>query len=112
MKFPAEIYQSSAKKFVGTPQDLTYPQMAARKVQQGGKISWGAQKIFISTALRGWSLGVESRHPQRCNVWFGRLLLGQLEPATGSFVRTEATPAVMEASQKVSPASDAGTEER
>jgi transposase InsO family protein len=112
MKFPAEVYQPSANKFVGTPEDLSYPHMAARKVQHGGKISWGAQKIFISTALRGWSLGVEIRDPQRCNVWFGRLLLGQLEPATGSFVRTEATPADMEASKKVSPASNAGTEER
>jgi hypothetical protein len=100
MKVPAEIYEPSAHKFAGTPQDLSYPQMAARKVHQDGKISWGAQRIFITTALRGWSLGVESRDRERCNLWFGRLLLGQLEPATGSFLRTEATPADMGASKK------------
>lgn len=86
LRLPAEVYQDSARKFEGTPEDLSYEPMPARKVQVHGKIRWEGQSFFISSALQGWSVGIEPRgNDERCDVWFGRLLLGQLEPSTASF---------------------------
>jgi putative transposase len=108
MKFPAELYRASSKKFTGAPEDLSYTDMASRKVQSTGTIGWAGSQYFISTALQGWSVGVQPLKQGRCNVWFGRLLLGQLEPATASFQPTQPESA----QEKISPASDAGKEER
>jgi putative transposase len=108
MKFPAELYRASSKKFTGAPPDLSYADMASRKVQRTGTIGWAGAHYFISTALQGWSVGIQPAEDRRGNVWFGRLLLGQLEPATASF--HPAQP--QSAPQKTSPASDAGKEER
>lgn len=93
LKTPAEVYCPSTKKFEGTPEDLSYPAMERRKVQNRGHMVWGGQKIFLSTALKGWSVGLEPIKGQhQYNVWFGRLLLGQFDPQTASFERTQATP--------------------
>ena len=108
MKFPAELYHPSQKKFTGAPEDLSYADMPARKVQRTGTIGWAGAHYFISTALQGWSVGVEPMDGKLCNVWFGRLLLGQLEPATASFRAAQPEPA----REEISPASDAGKEER
>ena len=108
MKFPAELYSASTKKFTGSPEDLSYADMASRKVQSTGTIGWAGTHYFISTALQGWSVGVQPAKDQRCNVWFGKLLLGQLEPATASFQPTQPESPL----EKNSPASDAGKEER
>lgn len=108
MKTPSEVYQSSDRKYTGTPEDLVYAAgLAARKVHKNGSIAWAGQHYFISHALSGWSVGVQSAK-DRCNVWFGRLLLGQLEPACASF--HPADPA--HGQEEISPASDAGKEER
>ena len=89
MKRPAELYQRSARKFEGTPQDLTYPKMEARRVKTTGEISYGKQLVFISTALSGWSVGLEPCEPGKFNVHFGQLLLGQYDESTASFERTD-----------------------
>jgi putative transposase len=108
MKFPAEVYRCSDQKFTSSPEDLHYNDMASRKVQKLGTIKWDGASYFISTALQGWSVGVQPTGEGLCHVWFGRLLLGELEPATASF-----HPAQPQSSQEQnSPASDAGKEER
>ena len=89
MKRPAELYQPSARKFEGTPQDLTYPRMEARRVQSTGCIRLGNLPIFISTALAGWSVGLEPAEPDKFNVHFGQLLLGQYDESTVSFEPSE-----------------------
>jgi transposase InsO family protein len=103
MKTPAEVYRCSDQKYAGTPEDLLYEDMAARKVQKHGKIGWAGQTIFISTALQGWSVGVEHKDARRCDVWFGQLLLGQIDPSAASFEPAQ---------PKDSPAPGAGGEER
>jgi putative transposase len=105
MRTPAEVYTPSAKKFEGTPEDLSYPGMETRRVHRLGTISWECQPFFISQALSGYSVGLEAQG-ERVNVWFGQLLLGQIDPQTASFERTPATPHDLE---KNSPA-DAGKE--
>jgi putative transposase len=89
MKCPAEVYKASQSKYEGTPEDLEYKAMEARKVAKWGSISWGSRLIFISGALAGWSVGLEPLGEGKHNVWFGRLLLGQLEERTLSFERAE-----------------------
>jgi len=105
MKVPAQAYTPSAQKYAGTPEDLSYERLATRKVQKRGDINWNCAHYFISTALRGWSVGLEWADSDRRNVWFGRLLLGQLDSTTQSFC-----PAAQP--QKSVPASDAGKEAR
>jgi transposase InsO family protein len=89
MKRPAELYQPSPRKFEGTPQDLTYPKMEPRRVKSTGHIHYGNQSIFISSALSGWSVGLEFCEPGKFNVHFGGLLLGQYDQTTASFQRSQ-----------------------
>src|SRR5439155_4281294 len=59
MRTPVELYSRSNREFKGTPDDLSYPGMESRKVQVHGRIRWAGEPIFISTALSGWSVGLE-----------------------------------------------------
>lgn len=96
MRCPAEVYCRSNQVYAGTPEDLVYGGMESRRVQSHGRISWNDQRIFISTALQGWSVGLERCGTDHWNVWFGRLLLGQLEGRTASFVRAEGMSGIAE----------------
>lgn len=96
MKCPADLYGKSAREYEGTPEDLDYKGMLSRKVAKWGSISWGHRNVFISGALAGWSVGLEPCAEGKHNVWFGRLLLGQLEERTLSFKRVEPTSAAKE----------------
>lgn len=84
MRTPAQVYQHSSKEYEGTPEDLSYPGMQTRKVSSTGHIVCSGVHLFVSTALKGWSVGLQSNE-QCFNVWFGRLLLGQLDLPSLSF---------------------------
>ena len=85
MKCPAQIYKNSKRPYEGTPDDLSYPGMDSRRVANQGCISWNKQWTFISGALAGWSVGLEPQPHAKYNVWFGQLLLGELDEATRTF---------------------------
>ncbi len=80
MRCPAEVYQVSGRN------------MASRRVHQRGYITWQEQRVGLSTALAGWSVGLEAQAEGRWNVWFGRLLLGQMDESTGGFEPVVAKP--------------------
>jgi len=103
MKRPAELYQPSPRKFEGTPEDLTYPKMEPRRVSKVGTIRYGKHEIFISTALAGWSVGLEPCEPAKLNVHFGQLLLGQYDETTASFRRSDAPTTALEKQSLVPP---------
>ena len=46
-------------------------------------------KLFLSTALSGWSVGLKPIGADLMEVWFGRLLLGQVDLTTSSFIRAD-----------------------
>ena len=92
LKCPAELYEPSARKYEGTPHDLEYERMDSRRVGKVGTIRCGQEPIFISTALAGWSVGLERFSEGTYNVYFGRLLLGRLDKTTASFKRTSPAP--------------------
>jgi len=89
MKRPAQVYTPSQRKFEGTPEDLKYPRMEARRVHSTGHIHHGKNSVFISSALAGWSVGLEAYAAEKFNVHFARLLLGQYDKSTASFQRTD-----------------------
>jgi transposase InsO family protein len=92
MKCPGELYRASERKYAGTPEDLEYPQMCARRVTACGKINFEGQRFFLSTALARWSVGLKPIAQGLLEVWFGRLLLGQIDPSANSFVPATLAP--------------------
>ena len=78
MKCPSELYRASERKYEGTPEDLEYPQMCTRRVCQHGLIKVDGQRLFLSTSLAGWSVGLKPITQNVMDVWFGRLLLARL----------------------------------
>ena len=47
---------------------------------RNGKLSWKQQKVFLSGNLAGWEVGLQRAEKGQLEVWFGRLLLGHLDP--------------------------------
>jgi transposase InsO family protein len=92
MKFPAEVYQNSPRRYQGTPEDLDYPGLDTRKVSQHGDIKWERTPLFITTSLAGWSVGLKPAERGLLEAWFGNLLLGWIDPATHSFLGAEDRP--------------------
>ena len=92
MRCPGEVYVASEKKYDRTPEDLDYPQMCTRRVCQHGTIRVEGQRLFLSTTLAGWSVGLKPIAEDLLEVWFGRLLLGQVDLATSNFVRADIRP--------------------
>ncbi len=92
MRCPGEVYVASEKKYDRTPEDLDYPQMCTRRVCQHGAIRVEGQRLFLSTTLAGWSVGLKPIAEDLLEVWFGRLLLGQVDLATSNFVRADIRP--------------------
>jgi hypothetical protein len=83
---PAEVYTPSLRRWRGTPEELEYPGMARRRVGGGGDIRVDGAEYFITTSLAGWDVGLRGREDKGWDVYFAGLLLGKLEPSTGSFV--------------------------
>ena len=93
MKMPAEIYTSSPRRYRGLPEALDYPGMSQiRRINSGGALVWCGQPIFISSAIAGWNVGLQPCGNGNLDLYFANLLLGQLEPATCSFLRAASGP--------------------
>jgi transposase InsO family protein len=89
MRCPGELYVASERKYEGTPEDLDYPQMCPRRVSKDGLIKLDGEALFLSTALAGWSVGLKPIAAQLMEVWFARLLLGQVDLSASSFIRAD-----------------------
>jgi putative transposase len=92
MRCPAQLYRPSERSFKGNPEELTYATMSTRTVNHGGQIHWEKQKLFISSSLAGWSVGLKVAENTLIEVWFARLLLGHIDPASASFQRADMRP--------------------
>jgi len=92
MRCPAELYRTSERKYEGTPDELDYPQMCPRRVGAQGGIKVDNQHFFLTTALAGWNVGLKPLAQDRLEVWFGRLLLGQIDLAASNFIRADIRP--------------------
>jgi transposase InsO family protein len=92
MRCPGEVYLASERKYEGTPEDLDYPKMCSRRVSPKGLISLEGQPLFLSASLGGWSVGLKPVAEDLMEVWFGRLLLGQVDLGTRNFFRVDIRP--------------------
>jgi len=80
MRVPAEVYQPSARVYAGTPTEIDYGGMTTRKVQEAtGQIGYCQEKIMITTAIGGWTVGLSPQANGLVEVWFSRMLLGRLK---------------------------------
>lgn len=84
MRVPDEIYVPSKRIWRGTPEEIEYEGMASRRVDQNGMFSYEGHRIFLSTALRGWNIGLKGGE-EHLEVHFSRLKLGTLEADTAAF---------------------------
>jgi putative transposase len=87
MKRPAEVYHNSKVSYGGLPKALDYGRMESRNITVGGVLRWKSQPIFVSCALAGWNVGLDARKDGLWDVYFAKLLLGQMDPSTLSFIR-------------------------
>lgn len=89
MRCPAELYRDSARRYNGAEVQLSYPGMARRLVDKNGMLSWNQQKVFITRSVAGWEVGLQRTEKAQLEVWFGRLLLGYLDPVDLSLLRAD-----------------------
>ena len=85
MRCPGEVYRPSERAYEGTPEDLDYPQMCTRRVCRHGTIKVEGERLFLTTSLAGWSVGLKPVAADLLEVWFGRLLLGQIDLTASNF---------------------------
>jgi hypothetical protein len=80
MKCPAQVYENSPRSYKAAEQViLAYEGMEVRKVQRIGYIKYGKERYQISTALRGWDVGLKVAGRERVEVYFGNLYIGYLD---------------------------------
>jgi putative transposase len=92
MRCPGEVDRTSERKYEATPDELDYPQMCVRRVGSHGRIKVDNQYFFLTTALAGWNVGLKPLTQDRLEVWFGRLLLGEIDLAASNFIRADIRP--------------------
>src|ERR1700680_3359823 len=92
MRCPAELYCHSARRHSAGQVQLSYPGMVSRLVDKNGKLSWKDQRVFLTSSLAGWQVGLQGTEKGQLEVWFARLLLGHLDPLNATFVRSDLNP--------------------
>jgi hypothetical protein len=53
-------------------------------------------KVFLTSSLAGWQVGLQGTEKGQMEVWFGRLLLGHFDPLTCSFLQSATSPQTLE----------------
>jgi transposase InsO family protein len=91
MRTPGQLYVGADRKYEGTPKVLEYQAMSTRKINTCGQLRWAGACYFLSASLAGWNVGLQSTN-HGINVWFGRLLLGRIDPSSASFLRADIRP--------------------
>jgi transposase InsO family protein len=86
MRVPAEVYQRSGRGYKGTPKEIDYGGMETRKVREKtGEIGYRRERIMITSAIGGWTVGLSPQENGLVEVWFSKLLLGFIDPGSASF---------------------------
>jgi transposase InsO family protein len=86
MKTPAECYTPSDICYERDFDALEYPLgFQARKVLPNGQIVFEGQRVSISTALSGLTLGFQPMKDGPYHVWLADFFLGAFDKSTGCF---------------------------
>ncbi len=86
MRVPSEVYHESPRRFDPAPAELEYPAgYLVRKVLRQGNVKVANRCINVTSALRGWTVGLEPVDDDRYAVWFCRLHLGEIDLTSEKF---------------------------
>lgn len=76
MQTPSEVYLPSPRRFRKV-QEIVYPKRyEVHKVDHSGWIKRRKTRMFLSTALAGWHVGIEHHEDGTMLLWFAELPLG------------------------------------
>ena len=90
---PSQLYCKSQRRMPSGPMAIEYgPGFFPRKIATTGALKWERQPILVSSALAGWHVGLRYRDGDHLEVWFGYLLLGQIEISSARFLRGASPP--------------------
>jgi transposase InsO family protein len=74
---PAEFYQPSGREWPRKLPEVSYGKdVELRWVEEGGRIRWRGQRVFVSHALAGEPVGLEQIGPEAWRVSFSFYFLG------------------------------------
>jgi len=91
MRTPSELYVAARRKISGHAPNIGIWGNGQSQGQWLRPNPLGNECYFLSRSLAGWNVGLQSLG-QAVNVWFGRLLLGQIDPSSASFLRADIRP--------------------
>ncbi|MCK4813781.1 MAG: DDE-type integrase/transposase/recombinase [Candidatus Marinimicrobia bacterium] len=86
MKTPSDLYVNSKRKYFDTETEIDYPNdFRIRKVNNTGCIKLFNEQYFITSALRGYQLGLKTVDEEKLDVYFSDYILGTINIDTMSF---------------------------
>ncbi|HPJ71153.1 MAG TPA: integrase core domain-containing protein [bacterium] len=86
MRVPADVYKRSPRRYREVSR-IEYPRgYVTRTVKPCGAICVNGRQIFISTALRGWNVGLKGETGNRMEVWFDYLRMGEIDLEAEAFI--------------------------
>lgn len=90
MKTPAEVYEASGRVYSGRAPEMEYDgKFEVRRVNEGGTFLWKGKRVALSSVLKGEQIGLLESDDEVYEVYFGPVLLGWFDGASGCFVRQE-----------------------
>ena len=92
MKTPSRLYVPSPRLYTREIPEVVYPKhFDVRKVKHSGEISINGHRRFLSEALAGWPVGIESSGGHTIRLWFADLCLGETDASFRSPLRPPAS---------------------
>lgn len=84
---PAQSYEASPRPYPEREPELEYPgHFEVRQVRSNGEIKWRGEFLYVSQALIGEPVGLESVSERHWRMFFGPLPLGLLDDHTGKLL--------------------------
>lgn len=79
-KTPSDIYSRSKRHYDASEPEYAYPRsFEERKITSTGEFNWLQRKIFLTKALAGEFVGVDSVDPNHVQLWFTNYKLCTVE---------------------------------
>ena len=86
LQTPSQHFSPSQRRYPEDIEDPTYPaDFELRKIGTFGVFRWKHKDIFVSSALRHETVGLEYVAEDLFSVYFGRILLGRFDVKAGHF---------------------------
>jgi putative transposase len=85
-RVPADVYQPEPGET--REATVTYPKRwTTRRIRSNGEIRWQGRKRFVGEAFIGYAVGLKVAGHGRWKIYFGKLLLGELQEADAGGIR-------------------------